>query len=220
MAGGSSDFVTVVIPHYDDLDNLKRCLDRLRRQSWPADRYEIVVADNNSPAGAPAIQRMFPDIRVVAAPEQGAGPARNAGVATSRGDILAFIDSDCFAEGGWLAEGVGALADFDYVGGKVVTAIADPEHVTPAEAYEAVFAFNFEKYIRKDKFAGTGNLFVPKAVFERVGGFKAGVSEDMEWCWRANALGYRLGYAEKAVVQHAARRAWRDFRGKWDRVID
>jgi glycosyltransferase involved in cell wall biosynthesis len=219
MASRSPSVVAVVIPHYDDLHNLKRCIDCLRRQTWPSDQYEIVVADNNSPIGATAIQHMFADIRVVAAREQGAGPARNVGVEISKGSILAFIDSDCFAEPNWLAEGVKALGRFDYVGGKVVTAVADPRRVTPAEAYEAIFAFNFEKYIRKDKFSGTGNLFVPRAVFERVGGFKAGVSEDMEWCWRANALGYRLGYAEKAVVQHAARRAWCDFRRKLDRTI-
>jgi GT2 family glycosyltransferase len=114
---------------------------------------------------------------------------------------------------------VAALDRFDYAGGRVVTTIVEPHAPTPSEAYEAVFAFNFKKYIEEEKFSGSGNLFVPRAVFERVGPFRAGVSEDIDWCRRANALGYRLGYAERAVVSHAARREWRELKAKWERVI-
>ena len=212
-------FVSVVIPHYNDLDNLATCLSALRCQNWPKDLFEIVVADNNSKGGTTAVEQIAPDIRVVPAPEQGAGPARNAAVAVARGDILAFIDSDCVPEKDWLAEGIESLKRFDYAGGTVITTVANPLRVTPAEAYELVFAFNFKKYIEKDKFSGAGNLFVPKSVFEKVGGFQQGVSEDIDWCWRANGLGYRLGYAEKAIVSHSARTTWPELRRKWDRVI-
>ena len=36
-------------------------------------------------------------------------PARNGGVAVSRGEILAFIDSDCVAEPEWLEEALKGL---------------------------------------------------------------------------------------------------------------
>lgn len=216
----ATPFVSVVVPHYNDLDNLQICLARLRNQSWPRDRVEVIVADNNSVCGIEAVRRVAPDIGVVPAAEQGAGPARNAAAAVARGDVLAFIDSDCLAETGWLAAGMAALRRFDYVGGRVVTSVAAGEAVTPAEAYEAVFAFDFKKYIEKDGFSGTGNLFVPRAVFAAVGGFRKGVSEDIDWCRRANALGYRLGYAEAAIVRHAARREWSALTAKWDRVVD
>jgi GT2 family glycosyltransferase len=190
-----SPLVSVIVPHYNDLDHLRQGLDALRRQTLPRERFEIIVADNNSAGGIAAVERIAPDVMVLPAPEQGAGPARNAGVAVARGTYLAFIDSDCIADKDWLCEGIAALERYDYVGGQVLTDVGDPEHITPAEAYEAVFAFNFKKYIEKDKFSGSGNLFVPKAIFARVGGFRAGVSEDMDWCRRANAMGYRLGYA-------------------------
>jgi GT2 family glycosyltransferase len=211
--------VSVVIPHYNDLDHLVHCIERLRRQTLPRERFEVIVADNNSVCGVAAIERIADDVLVVPAPEQGAGPARNAGVAVARGSVLAFIDSDCFADKDWLREGVAELERFDYVGGQVVTMIGNPQDVTPSEAFEAVFAFDFKKYIEKDKFSGSGNLFVPKAIFDRVGGFRAGVSEDVDWCRRANAMGYRLGYAERAIVRHAARREWSELKRKWDRVM-
>jgi GT2 family glycosyltransferase len=177
------------------------------------------VADNNSVGGVHAVERLAEDIMVVPAPQQGAGPARNAGVAAARGNLLAFIDSDCLADEKWLVEGIAALSRFDYVGGQVITETGRPQETTPAEAVEAVFAFNFKKYIEKDGFSGSGNLFVPKAIFEHVGGFRAGVSEDIDWCRRANALGYRLGYADRAIVFHSARREWRELKRKWDRIL-
>jgi GT2 family glycosyltransferase len=211
--------VSVVIPHYDDLANLTRCLASVRRQTFPYDRFEVIVADNNSAGGVAAVERIAPDIIVVPAPEQGAGPARNAAAAVARGVYLAFIDSDCIADTNWLDEGVAALERFDYVGGQVVTTIAKTRYPTPAEALEVVFAFDFKKYIAKKNFSGTGNLFVPRTVFEQVGGFRAGVTEDVEWCRRANAMGFRLGYAERAIVYHAARQEWSDLRSRWDRMM-
>ena len=42
---------------------------------------------------------------VVPAPVQGAGPARNAGVAAAMAPVIALIDSDCVPEPDWIAEG-------------------------------------------------------------------------------------------------------------------
>jgi glycosyltransferase involved in cell wall biosynthesis len=219
MLGSTSPLVSVIIPHYNDLDHLERCLESLRRQTLPRERFEIIVADNNSVGGVRAVERIATDVMVVPAPEQGAGPARNAAVAVARGTVLAFIDSDCLADQNWLQHGISALEQFDYAGGQVITKIWQPREITPAEAVEAVFAFNFKKYIERDEFSGSGNLFVPKAIFGRVGGFRAGVSEDIDWCRRANALGFRLGYAERAIVSHSARREWRELKRKWDRIL-
>jgi glycosyltransferase involved in cell wall biosynthesis len=211
--------VSVIIPHYNDLQNLRRCIESLRRQTSPGGSFEVIVADNNSPGGVAAVRQVASDVIVVPAPEQGAGPARNAGVAASRGVNLAFIDSDCIADKDWLREGIAALEGHDYVGGRVVVTIADMKSATPAEAVEAVFAFDFKKYVEKDRFAGSGNLFVRRGVFERVGGFRAGVSEDVDWCRRANAMRLRLSYAERAIVYHAARREWSELIKRWDRMM-
>ncbi|HTR16701.1 MAG TPA: glycosyltransferase [Acetobacteraceae bacterium] len=217
--GGARPFVSVIIPHYNDLQALRRCHDLLTVQSWPRSAFEIVVADNNSRCGLAAVQEAAPSAVVVPAPIQGAGPARNAGVAASRGTILAFIDSDCVPEPDWIREGAAALSQHDFVGGKVVTLAQNPAHPTPVEAFEIVFNFNFQRYVTKVGFSGTGNLFVPREVFDAVGPFRNGLSEDMDWCFRARALGYRIGYAERAVVGHPARRNWAELQGRWMRML-
>jgi glycosyltransferase involved in cell wall biosynthesis len=215
----SRPFVSVVIPHYNDLDRLRVCHARLLAQTWPRDQFEIIVADNNSACGLAAVQEAAPSASVVPAPIQGAGPARNAGIAASHGTVIALIDSDCVPEPNWIAEGVAALDRFDFVGGRVGTFALVPERPTGVEAYEMVFNFNFRRYIETVGFTGTGNMFVPREVFDRVGGFRAVVAEDMEWSFRARGLGYKLGYADRAVVGHPARRTWAELERRWDRML-
>jgi glycosyltransferase involved in cell wall biosynthesis len=212
-------FVSVIVPHYNDLEGLRLCHNRLLAQTWPPDRFEIVVADNNSRCGIEAVKAVTPRAFVLLELTQGAGPARNAGVAASRGDVIAFLDSDCVPEADWIAEGVAALADFDFIGGQVVVFARDPERPNAVEAYEMVFNFDFKRYIESVGFTGSGNMFVRRSVFNSVGGFRAGVAEDVDWSFRARGQGYRLGYAERAVVGHPARREWTQLQRRWARML-
>ena len=66
-----------------------------------------------------------------------------------------------------------------------------------AEAFECVFAFDNRAYVLDKGFTVTANLFCSRALFEDVGPFLTGVSEDLEWCMRARSKGYRIGYAEQ-----------------------
>jgi GT2 family glycosyltransferase len=208
--------ISVIVPHYRDLERLDLCLAALERQTCPRGSFEIVVADNASPEGEAAIAVVIAGrARLITVTERGAGPARNGGVAASTGETLAFTDSDCVPEPAWLAEGVAALQRFDFVGGRVKVLVADERHMTGPEAFERVFAFDFDTYINRKGFTGSGNLFCPRALFDDVGGFRAAVSEDVEWSHRATAKGYRLGYAPLAIVGHPARRTWTELTAKW-----
>lgn len=215
----AATFISVIIPHYQDLTGLGICLDALEAQTLPRDRFEIVVADNNSPVGMAAVEGVARGrARVVLVTEKGAGPARNGAVAASVGGVLAFIDSDCVAEPQWLAEGVAGLERFDLVGGRVTVLVGDEHAMTPPEAFERVFAFDFKTYIEKKGFTGAGNMFCRRELFDRVGGFRVGLSEDVEWSRRAVSMGARLGYAPGAACGHPARVTWDQLIGKWRRL--
>jgi GT2 family glycosyltransferase len=110
------------------------------------------------------------------------------------------------------------LAEYDFAGGRMTVLVDDPERMTPTEAFERLFAFNNERYVTRKGFTVTANLFCGRALFDQVGGFRVGLSEDVEWCQRAAARGYRLGYAAEAVVGHPARKTWADLRKKWTRT--
>lgn len=215
----ASPKVSVIVPHYNDLAGLAICLGKLGQQTFPGDAFEIIVGDNNSPQGEEAVRRVIAGrAKLIVVSERGAGPARNGAAAVAKGEILAFIDSDCQAEPQWLAEGVAALATGDFVGGRVKVLVDDPDAMTPSEAFECVFAFDIEDYVKRKGFAGSGNLFCARSVFETVGGFRVRVSEDYDWSHRATRAGYKIGYAPRAVVGHPARRTWPELLAKWRRV--
>jgi glycosyltransferase involved in cell wall biosynthesis len=223
MAAGDASAATiqvsVVIPHYHDLVGLDRCLRGLEVQTFPSDSFEIIVADNDSPEGEAAVTAAIAGrAKLVVCTQRGAGPARNMGVVASRGEILAFIDSDCLPDPRWLEMGVQALQRFDFIGGRVKVLVDDEAAMTPAEAFEAVFAFDFATYINKKGFTGAGNMFCPRRVFDQVGGFDVGVSEDVDWSHRATAAGFRLGYDPQTIIAHPARRTWQELQRKWERV--
>jgi glycosyltransferase involved in cell wall biosynthesis len=217
--GAPLPLVSVVIPHYNSLATLKNCVSLLDRQIFCRDRFEIIVADNNSSCGMDAVRDAAPVAKVIHANEQGAGPARNAGVAASKGSILAFLDSDCLPNLDWIDKGVAAIQAYDFIGGRVIVTSEDPLRPNPIEAFEMVFAFDFERYINRVGFTGTGNMFVRRRVFDAVGPFRNGVAEDMDWSFRARAQTFRLGYVADLIVEHPARKTWAELMARWKRMV-
>ena len=104
------------------------------------------------------------------------------------------------------------------VGGQVDVLVANCGHMTPAEAFESVFAFQNERYVTQQGFTVTASMFVWRSVFEAVGEFVNGVPEDREWCMRARKMGFRIGFAPKSVVGHPARRTMPELKKKWRRL--
>lgn len=214
----TSPRISVIIPHYNDPASLRLCLDALEQQTIDRDSFEIIVGDNNSPCGIAAVEAAVAGrARIVSVPEKGAGPARNGAAAAARGEILAFTDSDCVVEPGWLAAGTAQVAPGRFLGGHMY--VLRPEgQLNGAAALEMALAFDNEGYVRRSQFTVTANLFVMRADFERVGGFRTGVSEDLEWCHRAIAQGLSIDYAADASVGHPPRPDWRALLVKTRRI--
>jgi GT2 family glycosyltransferase len=213
--------VSVVIPHLNQHEAALRCLASVKAQDYPAERVEIILADNGSKGGLERIAQAHPDVRIVREMEPGPGMARNAGVAVAGGEILAFVDADCRAHPGWLSAAVDALESpgaTGVVGGDVRIDLADPAHMTGMEAYESVFAYRQKMYIAKMNFSGTGNLAMRRTVFDAVGPF-AGirVAEDRDWGRRAIARGYKTRYVPGMIVYHPARTGVAEMAIKWQR---
>lgn len=218
MTAQSPLAVSVVIPHFNQTALLDKCLQSLESQEFPRDRYEIIVADNQTPGGIDAIKEKYPRVSYVVAEERGAAPARNAALGIARGSAIAFIDADCAADPDWLRVGLVGLRDADLSGGKIVVTCENDREPSPVEAFERVFAFRQKAYIEKKRFSATANLFVRRQAAEAIGPFTNGLSEDVDWCRRAGALGFRLAFNPKSIVSHPARRDWSELICKWERI--
>lgn len=212
--------LSVIIPHLNQPGMLTRCLNSLAAGTRAAD--EVIVVDNGSHELPEAICAAHPTVRLLSEPTPGPGPARNAGVAAATGDILAFIDADCIADPGWIAAIHAAFADpsAEILGGDVRIAYEDPTRLTLLEAYESIYAYRMDIYIRRDGFTGTGNLAVRRQVMEAVGPFAGlGVAEDIDWGRRATAVGFRLLYIPAMRVYHPARQNFTELTQKWNRHL-
>lgn len=215
---GAAPEIAVVIPHFDDVERLTRCLGALTAQDLAG--AEIIVADNATPGGLDAVEAAFGGVRFVTEPERGAAAARNAGVAASTAGWIAFLDSDCVPAPDWAArlrEIVAGPRD-SVTGGRVDVFDETPPPRTGAEVFETVFAFDQKTYVEKKGFSVTANLVTARATFAAVGPFRPGVSEDLDWCRRATAAGYGLRYDPALVVRHPTRSGWPALRRKWLRL--
>lgn len=213
--------ISVIIPHLDQAEALRRCLASLHAQTGLNQPVEFIVVDNGSKAPPADICAAYPDVTLLSEPVPGPGPARNLGVSRAQGDILAFIDADCIAHGGWLAEIEQCLSkhpDYAILGGDVRIACEDPQRLTLLEAYESVFAYRMKEYIARQGFTGTGNLAVRAEVFKAVGPFGGiEIAEDRDWGQRALRLGYRTRYLPGMIVYHPARKSLSELAQKWER---
>lgn len=210
--------IAVIIPHYNDVARLARCLAALQPQLAPD--VELVVVDNASTDSLDPARAALPGVRIVTEPAKGAALARNRGVLETAAPILAFLDSDCLPAADWLAvaRAAGSRRDGDLFGGRIDVFDETPPPRSGAEAFEAVFAFDWRGYIEKKGFSVTANLVTRRDVFDATGPFIHGVSEDLDWCQRATAKGFRLLPAPDLKVGHPSRQNWEALRKKWLRL--
>lgn len=208
----------VIIPHYNDTVRLERCLGALMSQDRSG--VEIVVVDNNSIEDLTAVRLRFPDVRFVFEQQKGAAHARNRGVRETTAPNLFFLDADCLPASNWLAVARRAVRQSDLVGGAIDVFDETPPPRNGAQAFETVFAFDYKDYIERKGFSVTANLLTTRAVFQDVGNFIDGLSEDMEWCLRARSKGYRIVLAEDLRVAHPTRSDWPALIKKFRRITN
>lgn len=216
-----SPFVSIIIPSYHDWARLKVCLDALERQSYPLNRYEVIVV-NNDPKDTCPFDSLPSNCKIINEDKPGSYAARNAGLSVAIGEICGFTDSDCIPDPDWIFNAVSFLQsnhDLQRVGGKVELFFR-AEKLTPAEIYEMFFAFPQESYVKKRGMAVTANMFTYKSIFDSIGLFRDDLFSggDYEWSQRALDSGIRIGFCQNAIVLHPARWKMQELIGKTRRV--
>src|SRR5689334_7316119 len=97
-AGLATPLVTVVVAARDEAATIERCVRSLRQQTYPA--VEIVVVDDGS-TDATGPLAAAAGATVLAGQARGLGAARNRGMASGGGTIVAFVDADAYAAPDW-----------------------------------------------------------------------------------------------------------------------
>jgi GT2 family glycosyltransferase len=209
--------VSVIVPVRNGGDELRALVDRLRRQTVPRDRFEVIVADDGSTDGS--TEGLGDDgwLSVSHGPPRNPYFARNRAAALARGRVLAFSDADCLPEDDWLERGLAALDRADIVAGMV--RFIPPESRTAWALIDMDTFLDQEMTVRSGG-AVTANLFVTRERFERLGGFDDTLANggDQEFVRRCVADGGRLEFVPEAAVWHPARATAGELLGKVWRV--
>ena len=193
-----------MVPARNAAEGLPRLLDALAVQQ--ANGLEVIVVDDASTDATPDIVRSAGNVRLVQAGEHaGVARARNLGIRSAGGGLVAFVDADCVPSPNWAERAVAAFADLqaDILAGQIDVTMARP---SPVALVDLVHYYDQQRYV-SEGFAATGNLWVRREVFERAGLFDERLErgEDQEFVRRAVAAGARLHYAPEVSVSHQAR---------------
>ena len=202
--------ISVVIPTYNRLPILKKCLIALENQILNNETYdyEIVIVDDGSTDGTINWLRnnieTLPHLRLFEQTHGGPALGRNLGVNNSKGDLIVFIDSDLVVDKFFLSNHVEALLKawkkngnrkcFTY-GSVINTSNFKNPNSEPFKLQDISWAY----------FA-TGNVAIDKKVLEISGLFDTSFRlygwEDLELGERLRRMGVKLVKCPKAIGYH------------------
>jgi GT2 family glycosyltransferase len=201
---------TVVIPVLNGMATLPAQLAALEGMVDAAS-FTVLIADNGSTDGTQdwvwtAAERSPLTIRVVdASARRGVSHARNAGVAAAGTEKVLICDADDVVTPGWGVAMVNALDAYDIVAGRMLEeGINDPLTLAWRRPRER----GLSKPLGFLPYAMGANVGLRRGVFEALWGwredFVAG-GDDVDFSWRAQLAGYRLGYCDEAAVHYRHR---------------
>lgn len=214
----ASPLVSIVILTALGPTHLAECLDSIRRQSYPADRVEVIVVDNGSTVDPTAeAQRLLPGTRVIRNNTNiGFAAGNNRGAAAATGDYVIFLNDDTRVHPDWLRElvdtagrsGAAAVASYILDWSGTMVDFVDGALNFQGKGFQLDYGAPVDRLTPQEKpllFACGCAMLVDRAVLADVGGWDEGAFayyEDVELGWRLRVLGHEVWLAPRAIVYH------------------
>ncbi|QPV62845.1 glycosyltransferase [Halosimplex litoreum] len=207
--------VTVVVVTYNSVPTVAETLASLTDQTYPSDRYEVVVVDGGSTDGT---AETVADYGVEFLVEDGAGigACRNRGIDRAESDYVAFTDSDCAVPATWLDSLVDRMAT--YADDAFVVGVGGPNRPFPTDSSFTKLVGSFQGTvfgsgrspqshdIGRERLVGSVaacNVLYDAAVFDSVRyDDSVNVGEDAELHFRLSEAGYRFAFDPEIAVSH------------------
>jgi len=161
--------VSVILLTKNSASTIQKSIDSIFQQTRQPD--EVIVVDGNSGDRTLEVVKKYP-VQLVSEPGLGFGYARNLGVKNASGDIVFFLDSDCYADPNWIEN---ALSHFD--SNTKIVGVTGRTRLWNTESAVARFLayvggrMNMLSERRFVKIAPTMNLALRHDVIDKVGGF-------------------------------------------------
>jgi glycosyltransferase involved in cell wall biosynthesis len=98
-------YVSVIVPVYNGQKTIDMCLKALTNLNWQKQKLEIIVVDNKSTDRTCDFIQRYSNVRLIHENKiLSSYGARNRGIQTAKGEIIAFTDADCKPSDQWLQE--------------------------------------------------------------------------------------------------------------------
>lgn len=213
--------LSVVIATYGPAAHLVQVLRALANQTCQC--FDVVVVDNNEhPRTQSVCEELAPRVRFLHCAGQGLSAARNAGIAATRGEYVAFLDDDSVPEITWAAElqsglrrygcaAAGGRVELALEGGSLPNWYPEPLRSLLSELrYDAVDI----PFITGSQYVVGANFCVNRRYLETVGGFRLDFgrvgsclrsSEEVELCKRITKAGGQIAFLAAPAVWHQIR---------------
>ena len=165
--------MSVVVPFYNVEEFIESCIDGLRSQTFPRERYEIILVNNNSTDASAQIAARYDDVTVLHQPVSGSYAARNMGIRKASGEIIVTIDPDCRPEADWLEQVDASMQDET-----CMILLGHQRHANGSKGLTLLEMYESEKiaYVTERRepelyFGYTSNMAFRRKLFDAVGLF-------------------------------------------------
>ncbi len=198
--------ISVVVPNYNQVKRLNKCLSALKRQSYPLSRMEIIVVDNGSDDDSIEVARRH-DVTVLRETKvKSPYTCRNSGIKQAQGKIIALLDSSCIPVPNWLESNLECInAGADIVIGPIEFEFNTPRSIF--EYFDYLYSFiDAEQFDRLEALPG-GHIMVRSSLFDKLGLFPEGQRSlaDIAWSHKACKAGYKFAYCPQAIVHYPSK---------------
>lgn len=208
--------LSVVIPCRNGAATVGETLDAVLAQTWDAP-WELIFSDNGSTDASREVflertaGAAMPCRLVDTSDTPGKAHALNRAIAAARGRAILLCDADDVPAPGWLAAMGQALATRDLVGAAQEFARLNPgwvlEYRRPDGTNHLIDTPGRLPFAPDAEFVGGCAMGFSRRLFDAVGGFDPGVPihDDVDFCLRAAAAGYKLHMVPEAVIHYRFR---------------
>jgi len=209
--------LSAVVLVWNGVEYIEECLGALLAQDYP--HFEVLVVDNGSVDGTPElVAERFPTIKLVRNSRNlGFAVGNNVGMRAALGDLIVLLNHDTRAQPGCLAALASTFDDpsvgmagcklvypdgtIQHAGGYLYGPRGEAEHFGRKAPDEGRF-----DQLSDPDFVTAATVMISRTAWERIGlldeGFAPAYYEDVDWCYRARAAGFRVVYQPQAVVTH------------------
>ncbi|MDP8236283.1 MAG: glycosyltransferase [Candidatus Erginobacter occultus] len=183
--------VSIVVTTRNEEKHIPSCLESVRRQDYPAEKYEIIIVDNNSTDRTKEIASRCTPLVFNHGPERSA--QRNFGIERARGKYILYLDADMTLGDGLLKECVGKC-DSEGLSGLYI-----PERVIGKGFW--IKARDFERSFYNGTCIDAAR-FVRRETALEIGGFDENLNGPEDWDFdRRLRVAGKVGVAS-AVIFH------------------